>query len=149
VRGKGYYKGKSSPDPVCGRGELDIRHLGGNKSAGSADQSKNGEASSKAGPSTAPKAGIKRKGTPAVNGDVDWHSADGEGSIDEESGHQSGRQRKKRRSSNGLTRTQLVKAVGEMEGAISRIKASVGKELDKMNGVITTLNSKIREMEEA
>lgn len=149
MRGKGYYKGKSFPILVCGRGELDIRHLGGNKTAALVDQSKNVEANSKAGPSTAPKPGIKRKGTPAVNGDVDWHSADGEGSIDEESGHQSGRQRKKRRSSNGLTRNQLVRAVGEMEGSINRIKASVGKELDKMNGVINTLNSKIREMEEA
>jgi hypothetical protein len=36
-----------------------------------------------------------------------------------------------------------------MEGAINRIKASVGKELDKMHGVINTLNSKIRDMEEA
>jgi len=51
--------------------------------------------------------------------------------------------------SNGLTRSQLAKAVSDMEGAMNRIKASVGKELDKMSGVINTLNSKIREMEEA
>ncbi|KIM45845.1 hypothetical protein M413DRAFT_440896 [Hebeloma cylindrosporum] len=131
--------------PVRGKGYLSANK----KNAASADQSKHGEANSNAGPSTAPKSGLKRKGTPAVNGDVDGHSADGDGSIDEESGPQSGRQRKKRRVSNGLTSAQLSKAVNDMSAAMQRIKASVGKELDKMQGVIDTLNAKIRDMDEA
>jgi nucleoside-triphosphatase THEP1 len=48
-----------------------------------------------------------------------------------------------------LTRAQLVKAVGDMEAAANRIQTSVEKELEKMRGVINTLNSKIKDMEEA
>ena len=123
-----------------------LRHSAANKAAGS--PVKNAEANSKAGPSTTPKSGIKRKGTPAINGDVDAHSADGEGSIEEEGGNQAGK-RKKRRISSGLTRAQLVKAVNDMEAATNRIQASVEKEVERMRSVINTLNSKIKDIEEA
>jgi hypothetical protein len=83
-----------------------------------------------------------------VNGEIEGHSADGDGSIDEEGGNQAGRQRKKRRTSIGLTRAQLVKAISDMEAATNRIQASVEKELERMRGVINTLNSKIKDMEE-
>jgi len=128
-------------------GPVRSRNASTHKAAGSSVKS--GEASSKAAPSTIPKPGIKRKGTPAVNGDVEGQSADGEGSLDEEGGNQAGRQRKKRRISSGLTRAQLVKAVSDMEAATNRIQASVEKELEKMRGVTNMLNSKIKEIEEA
>jgi len=124
-----------------------LLHSAANKVAGSSVKS--GEANTKAGPSTTPKSAIKRKGTPAVNGDVEGHSADGEGSIDEEGGNQAGRQRKKRRISTGLTRAQLVKAVTDMEAATNRIQGSVEKELEKMRGIINMLNLKIKDIEEA
>jgi hypothetical protein len=99
---------------------------------------------------------LKRKPSSKVsdplNGDVDGHSIDGEGSIDYEDGHEPPpRLNKKRRiskGSSGPTRIQLIKAIGDMESSIKRIQVSVTKEVDKMNGIIRALNTKIKEMDE-
>ncbi|KAF9485410.1 hypothetical protein BDN70DRAFT_871462 [Pholiota conissans] len=100
-------------------------------------------------------ANLKRKPSSKVsdlNGDADGHSIDGEGSIDYEDGHEPPpRLNKKRRiskGSSGPTRIQLIKAVGDMESSIKRIQTSVSKEVDKMNGIIRALNTKIKEMDE-
>ncbi|KAF8974618.1 hypothetical protein BDZ97DRAFT_1774571 [Flammula alnicola] len=77
---------------------------------------------------------------------------DGEGSIDYEDGHEPPpRLNKKRRiskGSSGPSRAQLSKAVDDMEASIKRIQSSVSKEVEKMNGIIKTLNTKIKEMDE-
>lgn len=95
---------------------------------------------------------LKRKspGKEEVNGDT--HSMDGEGSIDYEEGHEPPpRLNKKRRLSKGTgpTRTQLVKAVADMEASVRRIQASVSKEVEKMNSIIDGLNARIKDMSDA
>ena len=90
--------------------------------------------------------------TTPLNGDIDGHSLDGEGSIDDEEQHEPPpRMNKKRRlskSSGGPSRAQLVKVVTDMEASVKRIQTSVAKEVEKMNGIIKTLNTKINEMDE-
>ncbi|CAA7260197.1 unnamed protein product [Cyclocybe aegerita] len=92
------------------------------------------------------------KASSPANGDIDGHSIDGEGSIDDEDGHEPPpRLNKKRRISKGNggpSRAQLVKAVGEIEASIKRVQSTVAKEVEKMSGVIKSLNTKIKEMDD-
>ena len=83
------------------------------------------------------------------NGNTD----DGEGSDDDEDDDVQQNANKKRRlsksaSGSGPSRTLLVKAVADMEASMKRIQSSVAKEVEKMNGIVKTLNAKIKEMDE-
>jgi len=97
---------------------------------------------------------LKRKSTEKVsqNGDADGHSLDGEGSIDDEEGHQPPpRLNKKRRVSKGNggpSRSQLMKMASDMEASVKRIQTTLTKEVDKMNTIINNLNTKIKDMDE-
>ena len=84
------------------------------------------------------------------NGDVDGVSIDGEGSIDDDGHELPPRLNKKRRISLNAkvpSRSELQKAVIEMETSVNRIQASVAKEVSKMNSVITSLRAVIADME--
>jgi len=126
------------------------------KTADSSGAPKGAANKNAAGPSAIPQSSnnLKRK-SPAKdaipNGDVDGYSMDGEGSIvdDENNLDASGRPvNKKRRVSKGPTRSQLVKAASDMDAAVKRIQSSVAKEVERMTSIISTLNAKIREMDE-
>ena len=85
------------------------------------------------------------------NGNTD----DGEGSDEEEEDEHEVQQNanKKRRLSKstsrpGPSRTLLEKAVVDMEASIKRVQSSVAKEVEKMKGIVKTLNAKINEMDE-
>jgi multidrug resistance efflux pump len=85
------------------------------------------------------------------NGNTD----DGEGSDVDEDELDDVQQNanKKRRlsksgSGSGPSRTLLVKAVADIEASIKRVQMSVAKEVEKMNGIVKTLNTKIAEMDE-
>ena len=85
------------------------------------------------------------------NGDVDGASADGDGSILEDDDHElPPRLNKKRRISMGVkgpSRSELQKAVTDIDASIRRIQSSVAQEVDKMKTVIRSLNVTIAEME--
>lgn len=86
------------------------------------------------------------------NGNTD----DGEGSDDDDDDDELEVQQnanKKRRLSKstsrpGPSRTLLEKAVADMEASIKRVQSSVVKEVEKMKGIVKTLNTKIKEMDE-
>lgn len=86
----------------------------------------------------------------AQNGNTD----DGEGSDDEEDGYdvQQNTNKKPRLSKSGSgsgpSRSLLVRAVTEIEASIKRVQSSVAKEVEKMNGIVKSLNAKIKEMDE-
>lgn len=98
-----------------------------------------------------PKRKIPEKLSVSPNGNTD----DGEGSDDEEEDEHEVQQNanKKRRLSKstsrpGPSRTLLEKAVVDMEASIKRVQSSVAKEVEKMKGIVKTLNAKINEMDE-
>jgi len=97
-----------------------------------------------------PKRKVPEKLSMSQNGNTD----DGEGSDDEEDEHgvQQNANKKRRLSKSisrpGPTRTLLAKAVADMESSIKRVQSSVAKEVEKMKGIVKTLNAKIKEMDE-
>ena len=98
-----------------------------------------------------PKRKIPEKLSVSPNGNTD----DGEGSDEEEEDEHEVQQNanKKRRLSKstsrpGPSRTLLEKAVVDMEASIKRVQSSVAKEVEKMKGIVKTLNAKINEMDE-
>jgi hypothetical protein len=98
---------------------------------------------------------IKRKqpekGPALPNGDVDGVSLDGEGSLLEDDDHDlPPRLNKKRRISKGNkgpSRSDLQEVVGDLDASVKRLQTSVAREVDKMNGIIKSLNGMIAEME--
>jgi len=97
-----------------------------------------------------PKRKVPEKLSVSQNGNTD----DGEGSdVDDDEHDVQQNANKKRRlsksgSGSGPSRTLLVKAVADMEASIKRVQFSVAKEVEKMNGIMKTLNAKIKEMDE-
>ena len=97
----------------------------------------------------------KRKAPEKLSASQNGNSDDGEGSDDDdddEHDEQQNANKKRRLSKSGsgsrLSRTLLVKAIADMEASMKRIQSSVAKEVDKMNGIMKTLNTKIKEMDE-
>ncbi|KAF8901736.1 hypothetical protein CPB84DRAFT_953420 [Gymnopilus junonius] len=92
------------------------------------------------------------KGSTPQNGDIDGHSIDGEGSVVDEDSHEpTSRPNKKRRISKnnaGPSRAQLLKAASDMEASIKRIRASIAKEFEKMNSVVNSIYSSVKEMDD-
>lgn len=84
------------------------------------------------------------------NGNTD----DGEGSDEDEHEHEVQQNANKKRrlsksaSRPGPSRTLLAKAVADMDASIKRVQSSVAKEVEKMKGIVKTLNAKIKEMDE-
>jgi len=95
----------------------------------------------------------KRKVSDKLSASQNGNTDDGEGSDDDDDGDVRQNTNKKRRLSKsasgpGPSRTLLVKAVADMEASIKRVQSSVAKEVEKMNGIVKTLNAKIKEMDE-
>jgi len=98
----------------------------------------------------------KRKAPEKLSMSQNGNTDDCEGSDDEELEDEHEVQQnanKKRRLSKsssrpGPSRTLLAKAVADMEASIKRVQSSVAKEVDKMKGIVKTLNAKIKEMDE-
>jgi len=95
----------------------------------------------------------KRKVSDKLSASQNGNTDDGEGSDDDDDGDVQQNTNKKRRLSKsasgpGPSRTLLVKAVADMEASIKRVQSSVAKEVEKMNGIVKTLNAKIKEMDE-
>jgi len=96
----------------------------------------------------------KRKAPEKLSTSQNGNTDDGEGSDDEEDGHDVQRNTNKKRrlsksgSGSGPSRTLLVRAVAEIEASIKRVQSSVAKEVEKMNGIVKSLNAKIQEMDE-
>ncbi|KAF8165004.1 hypothetical protein B0H34DRAFT_793440 [Crassisporium funariophilum] len=94
----------------------------------------------------------KRKASGKPNMSQNDDSDDGDGTDDVEDGHElPPKMSKKRRitkSSSGPSRALLARALGDMEASVKRVQLSVAKEVEKMNGIIKTLNARVKEMEE-
>jgi len=95
----------------------------------------------------------KRKVSDKLSASQNGNTDDGEGSDDDDDGDVQQSTNKKRRLSKsasgpGPSRALLVKAVADMEASIKRVQSSVAKEVEKMNGIVKTLNAKIKEMDE-
>jgi len=94
----------------------------------------------------------KRKAPEKLSTSQNGNTDDGEGSYDEEDIVHPDAIKKPRLSKSGSgsgpSRTLLVKAVTEMEASVKRVQASVAKEVEKMNGIMKSLNAKIKEMDE-
>jgi hypothetical protein len=94
----------------------------------------------------------KRKAPEKLSASQNGNTDDGEGSDDDEDDDMQQNANKKRRlsksASGGPSRILLVKAVADMEASMKRIQSSVAKEVEKMNGIVKTLNAKIKEMDE-
>jgi len=98
-----------------------------------------------------PKRKVPEKLSVSQNGNTD----DGEGSDEEEEDEHEVQQNanKKRRlskstSKSGPSRLLLAKAVADMDASIKRVQSSVAKEVEKMKGIVKTLNANIKEMDE-
>lgn len=115
------------------------------------------EASGSSSKPLAPSApGILRRKQPEkavtlVNGDADGASVDGEGSLLDDDDHElPPRLNKKRRislGSKGPSRSELQKVASDLDASVKRIQATVAREVEKVNGVIKSLNAMISEME--
>jgi len=100
----------------------------------------------------------KRKASEKLSVSHNGNTDDGEGSDDDDDDddeHDEVQQNanKKRRLSTsasgpGPSRTLLAKAVADMEASIKRVQTSVAKEVEKMKGIVKTLNAKIKEMDD-
>ena len=94
----------------------------------------------------------KRKAPEKLSTSQNGNTDDGEGSYDEEDIVHPNAIKKPRLSKSGSgsgpSRTLLVKAITEMEASVKRVQASVAKEVEKMNGIMKSLNAKIKEMDE-
>jgi len=121
-----------------------------------AAEASKGSSSKAAAPSGPPAVGnVKRKqpekALASQSVDADGASADGDGSILEDDDHElPPRLNKKRRISMGVkgpSRSELQKAVTDIDASIKRIQTSVTHEVDKMRSVIRSLNATISEME--
>lgn len=89
---------------------------------------------------------VSEKLSASQNGKTD---DDGEGSDDEDLQQNANKKRRLSKSaSGGPSRTLLETAVADMEASIKRVQSSVAKEVEKMNGIVKTLNAKIKEMDE-
>jgi hypothetical protein len=97
-----------------------------------------------------PKRKVPEKLSVSQNGNTD----DGEGSDDEEDELEVQQNANKKRrlskstSKPGPSRILLAKAVADMDASIKRVQSSVAKEVEKMKGIVKTLNAKIKEMDE-
>lgn len=91
------------------------------------------------------------KASAISNGEVDGVGVDGEGSVLEEDDHELPPRLNKRRriskESKGPSRSELQKAVSRLDASVRRVQESVTREVDKMNGIIKSLNVMITEME--
>lgn len=84
------------------------------------------------------------------NGDVDGASLDGDGSQLDDDHELPPRLNKKRRislGSKGPSRSELQKAVSDLDSSVKRLQTMVAREVEKVNGVINSLNAVISEME--
>lgn len=120
-----------------------------------AAEASKGSSSKATAPSVPPVVGnVKRKqaekALASQSADADGASADGDGSILEDDDHElPPRLNKKRRimGVKGPSRSELQKAVTDIDASIKRIQTSVTQEVDKMRSVIRSLNAAISDME--